>query len=52
LADKKITVWPHSPYLPDLALCDFWLFPKIKLMMIGNHFDMIPEIEVATKEWV
>ena len=20
----------HSPYSPDLALCDFWLFPKLR----------------------
>jgi hypothetical protein len=20
----------HPPYLPDLAPCDFWLFPKLK----------------------
>jgi hypothetical protein len=50
LADKKITLCRHPPYLPDLAPCDFWLFPKIKLMMKGNHFDMIPEIEAAMKE--
>ena len=21
---------PHSPYSPDLASCDFWLFPKLR----------------------
>ena len=21
---------PHSPYSPDLAPCDFWLFPKLR----------------------
>ena len=21
---------PHPPYSPDLAPCDFWLFPKLK----------------------
>ena len=21
---------PHRPYSPDLAPCDFWLFPKLK----------------------
>jgi hypothetical protein len=39
---------PHSP---DLAPCDFWLFSKITLMMQGNCFDTIPEIEVATEEY-
>jgi hypothetical protein len=35
-----------------LALCDFWLFLKIKFMIKGNHFDIIPDIEAATKEFV
>ena len=21
---------PHRPYSPDLASCDFWLFPKLR----------------------
>jgi hypothetical protein len=50
LADKKITVCPHPSNSPDLAPCDFWLFPKIKLTIKGNHFDTIPEIEATTKE--
>jgi hypothetical protein len=33
-----------------LAPCDFWLFLKIKLIMKGNRFDIIPEIKAATKE--
>jgi hypothetical protein len=40
---------PHSPYLPDLAPYDFWLFPKVKLTVKGKRFDMIPEIEAAMK---
>ena len=26
---------PHPPYSPDLAPCDFWLFPKL----IGGHYE-------------
>ena len=22
---------PHPPYSPDLASCDFWLFPKLRV---------------------
>ena len=22
---------PHHPYSPDLAPCDFWLFPKLRV---------------------
>jgi hypothetical protein len=50
LADIKSTACPYPPYSPDLAPCDFWLFPEIKLTMKGNRFDTIPEMEDATKE--
>jgi histone-lysine N-methyltransferase SETMAR len=30
LPNKSITVMEHPPYSPDLAPCDFYLFPKIK----------------------
>jgi hypothetical protein len=33
-----------------MAPRDFWLFPKNKLTMKETRFDMIPEIEAATKE--
>jgi hypothetical protein len=37
LLGKKITVCPHLPYPPDLAPCDSWLFPKLKLTMKGRY---------------
>ena len=30
LAKNSITKLDHPPYPPDLAPCDFWLFPKLK----------------------
>ena len=37
---------PQPPYSPDLAPCDFWLFPKLK----GCRYETIEEIkEDATK---
>ena len=37
---------PSAPYSPDLAPCDFWLFPKLR----GFHYETIEEIkEVVTK---
>ena len=30
LTKMGIKTVPHPPYNPDLALCDFWLFPKFK----------------------
>jgi hypothetical protein len=35
---------PHPPYSPDLAPCDFLLFPKMKLKLKGCRFDAIGEI--------
>ena len=33
----------HPPYNPDLAPCDFWLFPKLR----GCHYETIEEIKEA-----
>ena len=30
LTKMSIKTVPHPPYSPDLAPCDFWLFPKLK----------------------
>ena len=29
----------HRPYSPDLPPCDFWLFPRLKEMLAGHHFE-------------
>ena len=34
---------PHSPYSPDLAPCDFWLFSKL----IGCRYETIEEMKEA-----
>jgi hypothetical protein len=36
-----MTVIPHPPFLPELAPCDFSLFPQLK----GRHFNTIEMIE-------
>ena len=33
----------HSPYSPDLAPCDFWLFPKLR----GCRYETIEEMKEA-----
>ena len=30
LKKEKVTVLPHLPYYLDIALCDFFMFPKLK----------------------
>ena len=34
---------PQPPNSPDLAPCDFWLFPKLR----GGHYETIGEIKEA-----
>ena len=37
---------PHPPYSPEVAPCDFWLFPKLR----GCRYETIEEMnEVVTK---
>ena len=42
---------PHPPYSPDLPLCDFWLFPKLKENLRGCRHETIEEMkEAVTKD--
>ena len=34
---------PHRPYSPDLAACEFWLFPKLR----GCRYETIEEMKEA-----
>lgn len=38
LSDQKVELVPHPPYSPDLAPCDFWLFPKLKAAMASKDY--------------
>ena len=38
LKKEKVTVLPHLPYSPDLAPCDFFLFPKLKAFLAGRKY--------------
>lgn len=38
LSNKNITVCPHPTYSSDLAPCNIWFFPKVKMTMKGKHF--------------
>ena len=48
LATKEITVSEHPAYSPDLAPSDFSLFPKIKEILKGRHFDDIDDFRSNT----
>jgi hypothetical protein len=43
-----LAVIPHRPYSPDLASCDFFLFPKMKLKLKGRLFGNTEEIQVES----
>jgi len=39
LAAENVQLVTHPPYSPDLAPCDFWLFPKVKEQLRGRRFE-------------
>lgn len=39
MAQNSIQLLPHPPYSPDLAPCDFFLFPFAKEKLRGTRFD-------------
>ena len=45
LVKHKITQVTQPPYSPDLVLCDFWLFPKLKSPLKGKRFQTHDEIQ-------
>ena len=40
----------HSPYSPDLAICDFFLFPTVKDHFRGRKFESREELGTAIME--
>ncbi len=41
----------HTPYSPDLALCDFFLFPKLfKPTLKGTQFESMEEVKQKSAE--
>ncbi len=40
----------HPPYSPDLAPCNFALFPKLKSLIRGEKFENLKDLEAATRK--
>ena len=40
LSKHKIVQLRQPPYSPDIAPCDFWMFPKLKMALRGKRFDI------------
>lgn len=49
LEQQGVQLLPHPPYSPDLAPCDFWLFPKVKSAISGRPFSRIQDLARAVK---
>ncbi|UYV68306.1 hypothetical protein LAZ67_5003808 [Cordylochernes scorpioides] len=45
LARSNTPLIPHPPYSPDLAPCDFFLFPRLKREMKGKHWETVENIQ-------
>ena len=45
VAKRQITQVTQPDYSLDLAPCDFWLFPKLKLPLKGKRFQTVDEIQ-------
>lgn len=52
LTDLGIDTLQHPPYSPDLAPCDFYLFPTIKADLRGKHFDDVADLPVVVRECI
>jgi len=48
IADKKIPIVPHPPFSSDLALCVFFLFPRLKCTLKEQRFQDIVEFIANT----
>ncbi|UYV60468.1 PHKG1 [Cordylochernes scorpioides] len=50
LAKNNTLMMLQPPYSPDLAPCDFFLFPKLKRPMKGRSYARLDKIKTASKE--
>jgi hypothetical protein len=50
LPQKYVTTFYHSLYSPDLSPPDYFLFPRLKMMLKGLHFADVSEIQEAVTD--
>ncbi len=50
LATRGTKVFERTPCSPDLASCDFFLFPKIKSALKGTRFELMEEMKRKSAE--
>ncbi|XP_018308488.1 histone-lysine N-methyltransferase SETMAR-like [Mycetomoellerius zeteki] len=49
LVELRYELLSHPPYSPDLALCDFFLFPNLKKWLGGKRFTSNEEVIAETE---
>ena len=49
LVELSYELLPHPPYSPDLAPCDFFLFPNLKKSLAGQKFESNEEVIAVTE---
>ena len=50
LTEMGVKTVPHPPYNPDLAACEFWMFPRLKEKLRGRRFEDVKEMKEAVTE--
>jgi len=50
LTKNNTTTVPHPAYSPDLAPCDIYMFPKMKLQLKGQRFVSTEEIQAESQQ--
>jgi len=50
LTKNNVSTVPHPAYSPDLAPCDFHVFPKMKLQLKGRRFAYTEEVQAESQQ--
>ena len=50
LVEKQIPTLNYPSYSPLSSACDFFHFPKIKVVLKGTRFDTVPQVKEKTIE--
>lgn len=51
LVELRYEILPHPPYSPDLAPCEFFLFPNMKKWLGGKRFSSNEEVIAETEAY-
>jgi hypothetical protein len=49
--NNNMVIVPHPPCSPDLAPCDFALFPKLKMKLKGRRFETVSYIQRESQRY-